>query len=110
MLSRRPGALVPASRPRLEIARELRRAIRTPEYHPPLTDLVQGTGGSIGIGRESSASRRNWLIAQGGVGAVARITLADYQRPLSASDGYVWLLEPGALDLPRIVKYRLDAP
>ena len=110
MLSRRPGALVPASRPRPEIARELRRAIRTPEYHPPLTDLVQGTGGSIWIGRESSASRRNWLIAQEGVGAVARITLADYQRPLSASDGYVWLLEPGALDLPRIVKYRLDAP
>ena len=63
--------------------------------------------GGLGL---SIASRRNWLIAQEGVGAVARITLADYQRPLSASDGYVWLLEPGALDLPRIVKHRIEAP
>ena len=99
-----------AARPAPEIARQLRRTIDVPDYHPPLTDLVQGSGGSIWIGRESSASQRNWLIAQEGVGAVARITLADYQRPLSASDGYVWLLEPGAFDLPRIVKYRVDTP
>ena len=110
ILSNPPGTRDPTSRPRSEIARELRRQIRTPEFHPALTDLVQGSGGSIWIGREAVAFRRHWLIAQEGVGPVAWITLADYQRPLSAGDGYVWLLEPGAFDLRRIVKYRIDIP
>ena len=108
MLSNPPGTRDPTSRPRPEIARELRRQIRTPEFHPALTDLVQGSGGNIWIGREAAASQRKWLIAQEGVGPLARTTLADYQRPLAAGDGYVWLLEPGAFDLPRIVKYRVD--
>ena len=110
VLSRRSGATDPASRPHPEIARALRRQIRVPEFHPALTDLVQGAGGSIWIGREAAASRRDWLIAQEGAGPLARISLADYQRPLGATDGYVWLLEPGAFDLPRIVRYRIETP
>ena len=106
----RMGRALSAARPTAEITRQLRRAIDVPDYHPPLRDLVQGSGGSVWIGREFSASGRNWLIAQEGAGTVARITLSRDQRPLSPTDGYVWILEPGAFDLPRIVKYRVNAP
>lgn len=109
VVDRMVGALS-AARPTAEITRQLRRVIDVPDYHPPLRDLIQGSGGSVWIGREFSGSGRNWLIAQEGAGTVARITLSRDQRPLSPTDGYVWILEPGAFDLPRIVKYRVNAP
>ena len=107
-LSAPVGAREPAERATPEIAARVRDAIHTPDFHPPLTDLFQGTEGAIWIGREATAGRRDWLIAQDGAGPTARINLADYQSPLSAGAGYVWLMEPAAFDLQRIVKYRLE--
>lgn len=107
--STRPGIREQAARPTPEIARQLREAIYVPRYYPPLKDLIQGSAGAIWIGRERSASRKaNWVIATESEGALARISLADYQRPLSAMAGYVWLLEASMFDLPRIVKYRIE--
>lgn len=107
--STRPGSRVQAARPTQEIARQLREAIHVPRYYPPLNDLIQGSAGAIWIGRERSASREaNWVLATESEGALARITLADYQRPLLATADYVWLLEASMFDLPRIVKYRIE--
>ena len=102
------GAPERAARPDPDIARRLRRAIHVPDYHPPLSDLIQGSGGSMWIGREASPSGREWLVVPAGVEAAARITLADDQQPLASTADYVWIFEFGSFDLPRITKYRLQ--
>ena len=112
MISGRPGAGAPPDEPLPEIVREMRRTMYLPEHHPPLWDLVQGEDGVVWIGREASAAGRvRWLIANIATGAQAIVELDQVQRPMAATDGYVWLQDGStALGVPRTVKYRIDVP
>lgn len=82
-----------------------RRAIRVPEYYPPMSQLVVSDDGSVWIGgRENDQGRRSWHLDPSGT-IVESVVLPLRSRLVNADASHLWVVERDALDVPSLIRY-----
>lgn len=100
--SRLPGA-TPA-----RVAVWARDALYTPEYHPPVSEMMIGRDGSVWLrGEEVGAPTVNWRVLSPEGEPVGIVELPARFRPLLADHDNLWGMELDELDVPYIVRYRV---
>lgn len=102
--ARMPGAPTPAR------AEELARAsLYLPAFHPPVSQLLVGRDGSIWLQREVvNGETADWLVLSPAGGIAGTLSAPRRMRILAAEERRIWGMETDELDVPYIVRYRVE--
>lgn len=88
---------------------EVRELLFLPDRLPPVSDLVIGTDGTVWVAREDVPDEpRTWDVFDGTGRMIARVTTPPGLRIDSASRTTVWAVETSELDVPYVVRYRVE--
>lgn len=88
---------------------EVRDLLFLPDHLPPVSDLVVGTDGTVWVAREEVPDEpRTWDVFDGTGQQIARVTTPPGLRIEAASRSTVWAVETDALDVPYVVRYRVE--
>lgn len=102
--TRMPGAPTPARAE--ELARE---ALYLPAFHPPVSELLVGRDGSIWLQREVvDGDTANWLVLSANGGVAGTVSAPRRLRIMAAEERRIWGMETDELDVPYIVRYRVE--
>jgi hypothetical protein len=107
MLSNFDASKVPVEA-RAAVQREIRAPFYRPKYLPTATAATLGADGSLMLRRENNGAkwaRWSWISANGAV--IGDFYLDARSKILSASNGSIWVLALGELDVQQIVQYRV---
>ena len=92
-----------------DLRRVLQRTIEAPEHFPPITGLAVGIDGSVWLKREATpGGEATWWVLDPSGDPVGHVRLPSTTRILHADQQYVWLSERGALDVPYLVRTRIQ--
>jgi len=95
-----------SERPRAQVDAIL-RAAPIPEHYPPVSQLIVSTDGAIWIRLQGRTSRQ-WLVVNA---AGVQTAIVDGPRSLyllAASATHVWGIERDEVDVPTLVRYRIE--
>lgn len=80
-----------------------------PDFVPPVSDLVAGRDGSAWLQRENTmADSATWEVVDSGGRIAKRVTLPAGATVLAADLGYAWARVLDELDVPYLIRYRLE--
>lgn len=86
----------------------IRDQIRWPPHHPPVTDVLAGSDGSVWLRRESvSGDSIRWDILDAYLDLTGSTILPSNLDVKVVSSGSVWGVELDEFDVPRIVRFDL---
>jgi hypothetical protein len=93
----------------LSVRRDLRSAFTFPPYQPPALQAQTDSDGRLWLQREVlDGADRRWNVFGTDGEALFHVDLPDGSRLLWAGDRTIWTSETDALDVPWLVRYRLD--
>lgn len=88
---------------------EVRDILFLPDHRPPVSDLVVGWDGTVWVAREEVPDEpRTWDVLDGTGRRIARVATPPGLRIDAASRSTVWAVETDALDVPYVVRYRVE--
>lgn len=99
--------------PRYESRSEATAAMRdelfVPDFYPPVSSFLQGRDGSLWLAREARPDQsRLWLIFNPSADLIATLELSGDLRVMAADLEHVWTIEFDELDVPYLVRYRIQ--
>lgn len=86
----------------------VRRAMRLPEYQPPVTKVVAGRDGTVWLRREGIGRQAvEWTVLDASGRILASLRLPAGLQVYQADRGHVWGVMPDEMDVPQILRYRI---
>lgn len=86
-----------------------RAAIYQPAFHPPVSSVTLGRDGTVWLQREQARSDSiAWSVLDPNGAPIGTVMLPAGLRLMEAERGTVWGMEQDALDVPYIVRYRVE--
>jgi len=94
----------------LEIVQAHREAIRMPPHHRPVGFPRDGEDGSVWIPLEEADARANrWIVIAPDGTVPGIVDLAENERPVHIRQSHAWVIATDEVDVPWLVRYRIDA-
>ena len=94
------------------ISRNLRELVEAglpiPEFEPPVFRILLGVDGSVWLQRSDGSDGRQWLVLDPSGESEFEVTLPASVRVAQASREAIWATDIDDLDVPYLVKYRLE--
>lgn len=91
------------------LAEKLRAAFEMPAFHVPVTDARIGADGSVWLKREADGTATvEWIVLAANGEPRGRVTLPAKAVPMWMEGARLWTAEPDAVDVPFLVRYRID--
>jgi hypothetical protein len=86
----------------------IRDGVYIPAFHPPASNLLIGPDQTIWLHLGSPGHERDWLGLSAEGEPLARVRFPDGFSPLAATADRIWGLQLDELDVPYLVRYRLE--
>lgn len=90
------------------VAKLIRENVVIPEFKEPLVRAWSGQDGSLWLLRNTETPTKDWIVLDADGTASGRITLPRGANPEWSSGDVVWASVPDSLDVPWLVRYRLQ--
>lgn len=87
----------------------IRRGLFVPSHLPSVTAVIAATDGVIWLRREETTTDLvRWTRLDRNGRLTGELMLRPRARVVSASNDHLWVIEPSEVDLPEIVRYRVE--
>lgn len=97
--------------PEARVERAVREAVRLPRFHPPVAEMVVGRDDTIWLRRDGGVEPvATWLVLSPTGEPVARVHADVGMRLLTADLEHVWGSVTDELDVPYLLRYRIEGP
>jgi hypothetical protein len=83
-------------------------AQQLPKFKPPVTDVVAGSDGRVWIRREETGGPAAWVVLDSQGNTIAQLTLPATFTLKAADATHVWATITDELDIPYVVRYRIE--
>ena len=91
------------------IEKALREQLELPEYHAPILQLLVGRDGTTWLQLSApDPDHHQWMVLDPAGELLARLTVPASLRILNADRYHVWGVETDELDVPYLVRHRID--
>ncbi len=89
----------------------IREAVYTPEFYPPVSQLVAGRDGTIWLARSpATESSTEWLVLDKDGKPIGTVEIPGAMTLMVADRSMIWGIERDEFDVDYIVRYRISFP